>query len=337
MASRDAQKGRSRFVSNTIALVVQTILATLITLAQVKILSNFLSRDDFGRFASLRGFSLLLAMLAANGLPQLLVRYIPIHESRGARGRAIMLSGVCLAAAAVLLAILGAIAYAARSSILGYLTPGDVSLELMKWFAVTTAAVTLKQILYGGLNGLRRLSAQVVVELLSLGAALVWIAVARDELTLSLLFRILGVTHGLAAMVSIPVYFWMLAQAPSHAPAGEGAALGYGNYLGWATGIGFVAIAFTDVDRYLLAQVLSLELLALFHIGARIARLGHRVLGVSNLAFQPEITRISAEGREGEVEHVTRIFLEGCGCWRLGSLAHRRRSTLCRAGCWSTL
>jgi O-antigen/teichoic acid export membrane protein len=84
----------------------------------------------------------------------------------------------------------------------------------------------------------------------------------------------------------------------------------YLSYLVWATGLSLVALAFTDVDRYLLAQVISLELLALFHIGARLSRLANRLLGVANLAFQPEITRLNAEGREERVVHSTRIFLK---------------------------
>jgi len=60
----------------------------------------------------------------------------------------------------------------------------------------------------------------------------------------------------------------------------------------------------------LLAQVISLEMLALFHVGARISRLANRVLGVANLAFQPEVTRMDAEGRDTSVVRPTWIFLK---------------------------
>ena len=79
-------RGASRFFSNTVALVFQTTLATLITLAQVKILANHLPQGEFGLFASMRGLSLLVSMIAANGLPQLLVRYLPTREADGDAG-----------------------------------------------------------------------------------------------------------------------------------------------------------------------------------------------------------------------------------------------------------
>jgi O-antigen/teichoic acid export membrane protein len=56
--------------------------------------------------------------------------------------------------------------------------------------------------------------------------------------------------------------------------------------------------------------VLSLELLAAFHIGSRLGRLANRLLGVANLAFQPEVTRLDTEGREGRVVQSTWIFLK---------------------------
>ena len=78
---------RSRFFSNTVALIVQTVVATVVTLVQVKILSNSLSKDTFGLFVSLRGLSLLISMLAANGLPALLVRFLPAYERAAGNGR----------------------------------------------------------------------------------------------------------------------------------------------------------------------------------------------------------------------------------------------------------
>jgi O-antigen/teichoic acid export membrane protein len=303
------QRGRSRFFSNTVALVIQTIVATLLTLAQVKILSNFLDQSVFGLFASLRGFSLLLAMLAANGLPQLLVRFVPEHESRGDRRSAASLSAICFGVSTLLLVLLCVLAYALRPWVLSYLGSDALSHGLIGWFAVSTLAVMLKQVLYGGLNGLRRLTIQVVIELASLAAVLVWIAIARQHLTLPLLFKILGTVHGLSIVAGLPVYFSLLKKTGEAKTDADGSPR-YGSYMLWATGISLVAVAFTDVDRYLLAQVLSLELLALFHIGARVARLGHRLLGVANLAFQPEVTRIFAEGRQSEIGNATRLFMK---------------------------
>jgi O-antigen/teichoic acid export membrane protein len=302
-----------------VALVLQTAVATLLTLVQVKLLSDFLSREVFGLFASLRGFSLLLSMLAANGLPQLLVRFIPAHESMHARARALRLSVGCLIGAALALVVLGAIAHLLRQWTFAFVDPSLLTGDLVFWFYATTLGVTAKLILYGGFNGTRRLATQVVLEVLSLAAILVWIAAAGHGLSLALLFRILGVVNLATVAVGTPIYFFLLVRSTTGASSREGRAaangkstggIGYGSYLTWAAGLSVVALAFTDVDRYLLAQVLTLEVLALFHIGARIGRLANRLLGVSNLAFQPEVTRLDSEGRGPGIEHQTRIFLK---------------------------
>ncbi len=307
--------GESRFVSNTVALVFQTIAATLLTLLQIKLLAAYLPKDAFGLFASLRGLSLLLATLAAHGLPQLLVRFIPVHESRREGRRAARLAAASLGWSCAGLVVACAAATAVGRWAFRFVPPAELTTDLFVWFYATTLGVMLKLVIYGGLNGLRRLAAQVMLETLSLLAVLAWFFIDRDRLTLTHLFEILGVVNLLTVVLALPVLFGPLNRA-ARPEAGTGAAQGrdhgteYKGYLGWAVGLSLVAVAFSDADRYLLAQVLSLELLAAFHIGARVGRLANRLLGVANLAFQPEVTRLDTEGRETRVVQSTRIFLK---------------------------
>jgi len=307
--------GESRFLPNAMALVIQTILGTLFALVQIKILANFLTLDTFGLFASLRGFSLLLAMLAANGLPQLLVRYLPVHESDNDGARAMRLSVVCLVVSTIMFVLLGAVAYGMRSSLLSFVDPGVVSGELLLWFAITTLGIVLKQIVYGGLQGLRRLTVQAPIELLSLLATLAWMYVARHDLSLALIFRILGVVHLVSTGIGIPVFLWLVARmgvenAGRDAASTAASSAAYRDYFLGALGISLVAVAFTDVDRYVVAQVLPLELIALFHIGARITQSANRLLAASNTAIQPEVTRLHTEGRASDADSIARMFLK---------------------------
>ena len=292
-------RGRSRFLPNTVALVVQTIFATLLTLAQVKILSNYLTKETFGLFVSLRGFSLLLSILASNGLPQLLLRFIPTHESHGERKQALRISLFAVGAATGLTVALGIVVYFLRQWFFAFAGGEVPDGALLYWFFIMTLAVALKMVIYGGLNGLRRLTAQMILESISLTCILVWVVLQRDHLTLLLLFQILGLVHLITLGIGLPFFFSALVRstaprptAASSSPAEYGDA--YRTYLVWAAAMSFVALAFSDVDRYLVAQVLSLEMLALFHIAARVSRLANRLLGVPNLAFQPEVTRLDA-------------------------------------------
>lgn len=338
------ERGESRFVPNTVALVFQTVAATLLTLLQVKLLANFLPQETFGLFASMRGLSLLLATLAAHGLPQLLVRFIPVHESRRERAAALRLVAACSLLSLAGLALAVAVTQAVERPVFRFVPPGTLTTGLLFWFYVTTLGVMLKLVLYGGLNGLRRLASQVMIETLSLLAVLAWLFAERHDLTLASLFRILGVVNLATVAAGYAVLFGGLGKAvrakvgaaaaaptgrvgggasetrtglPGGEPVADGTRVNwvsyradYASYLWWAAGLSLVAIAFSDADRYLLAQILSLELLAAFHVGARVGRLANRLLGVANLAFQPEVTRLDAEGRRGRVAESTRIFLK---------------------------
>jgi O-antigen/teichoic acid export membrane protein len=311
-----ASRGESRFVANTAALAASMAATTVVTLVQVKLLAAYLLPADFGLFAALRGFSLLVALLAANGFPQLLVRFLPYHESKRQLSRVIALSGVCLLAPLFLLTVFVFVIEANRSYFFEFAQRGvDPPTGLLLWFYITTLGVTLKLVLYGGFNGIRRLPAQMTLELTSLVVQVVWIYVWRDRLTLEGLFMILGITSVGTCVVGLPWYFGRLAAdvSPGRQAKGGGTGDEHVDYRGYwlgALGLSLVAVAFTDVDRYVLSGVLAFEAIALFHIGSRILKLVNRFLAVPVLAFQPEVTRLDAEGRIDSIENSTKVFFK---------------------------
>ena len=242
---------------------------------------------------------------------QVLIRFLPGYEARGDGRGAVRLSASSLSAGVALVIVLCAGVHLFRERIFGFAGDG-VGEGLYLWFYLTTLGVTVKLILYGALNGARRLVAQTVLEVGSLLAVLLWIILTHDTLSVVGLFRILGVVHIATIVIGLPAYFLIIRQLKPQNDAADSVA-GSERYLGywaWASGLSLVALAFTDVDRYLLAHVLTLETLALFHIVSRISRLAHRVLGVANLSLQPEISRLDAEARRHSIESATTIFLK---------------------------
>ncbi len=299
---------RSRFVGNTAALVVSTVLATALTLAQMKILAAALPLASFGLFAALRGLSLLIAMLAANGFPQLLTRYLPEHAARTERAAATRVALAALALTVVACAAILAVVLAARGVFFVQVPSADLDPRLFAWFAVTTVAVAVKLVLYGGFNGLRRFGTQTVIETGALAVQVGWMAIDADRLSLVRLFEIVGSTSAFAALLAIPLFARCLRgdiSAGAAAPASS-----YRAYWLGAAGLSVVALAFTDADRWVLSTVLALESLSLFHVASRIARLGNRFIAIPVLAFQPEITRVASEGRVEVVAESTRAFFK---------------------------
>jgi len=300
---------RSRFIGNTASLAVATAVSTVLTLAQMKILAAYLPLALFGLFASLRGLSLLVSILAANGFPQALVRFLPEHAARGERGVAVRASLIAIAStlgagAAILTAMV-----ALRAGFFRHVPAPELTAPFMLWFSVTTIAVALKLVLYGGFNGLRRFGLQTVIETLALAVQAMWMWHDRDSLDLLRLFEIVGVTSAVSVLGALP-WYWKRLMSDVRAGAARPATTSYRSYWVGAVGLSVVALAFSDVDRWVLSNVLALEMLSLFHVASRIVRLANRFIAVPVLTLQPEITRIHAEGRGDEVAAVSGAFFK---------------------------
>jgi O-antigen/teichoic acid export membrane protein len=301
--------GGSRFVGNTAALAVSTVLATVLTVVQMRILAASLPLAVFGLFASLRGLSLLVSLLAANGFPQVLVRFLPELAARGDRRLAARLSAAALVATAAASAVMLAAVVLGRSSLLRDVPEAEMGAPLVAGFALTTVAVSLKLVLYGGFNGLRRFGTQTVLETGALALQVGWMYVQRDSLDLTRLFAILATTSAATALVALP---WYAARLRGEVAAGAVAPgeASFARYWTGALGLSVVATAFTDVDRWVLSHVLALESLSLFHVASRIVRLANRFIAIPVLTFQPEVTRVAADGRHDVVRASTSAFFK---------------------------
>ncbi len=301
---------RSRFLGNTAALGISMVLATGLTLAQMKILAAHLPLAIFGLFASLRGLSLLVSMLAANGFPQLLVRFLPELATQHARARALRLSSMSLAVTVGLTGVLMAGVLVFAHTFFRQVPPQENMTQLLAWFALTTLAIAVKLVVYGGFNGLRRFGAQTVIETVSLAAQVIWMAAVADALSLTRLFEITAVTSLAAVLAAVPWYYRSLVRDVVSGVVAPGARESYLDYWTGALGLSLVALAFTDVDRWVLSNVLALEALSLFHVASRISRLANRFIAIPVLAFQPEATRLHAEGREDALGLSLRTFFK---------------------------
>ena len=300
--------GTSRFVGNTIALTASTVIAAALMLGQMKLLAAHLSITAFGLFASLRGLSLLVSMIAANGFPQVLVRFLPEHAARGSRPAALRVCALAILSTVVACVVL-LLAVAATRQLFFRDVAGGPDAALLAWFSLTTLAVALKLVLYGGFNGLRRFGSQTVLETVALALQVAWMAIERDSLTITRLFQITGVTSMLTALVALP-WFGSRLRSEVEPRAATGVGNSWVRYWGAAAGLSVVALAFTDVDRWVLSNVLALESLSMFHVASRVARMANRFLALPVLAFQPEVTRIAAQGRDDVVALSTRAFFK---------------------------
>ena len=110
--------------------------------------------------------------------------------------------------------IVAAVTYRYRDLLLGFAMPAGLTGGFFFWFYATTAGVLVKQIVYGALGGLRRLPVQVGLEMATLCAILVWITLDRNDLSLLLLFRIMGYVHLVTAGAGVIAFFALPSALP---------------------------------------------------------------------------------------------------------------------------
>jgi O-antigen/teichoic acid export membrane protein len=321
VAEEKPVKGRSKIAENTVALTAAGALQMVFTLIQLGVLSRHLGGEKFGLYVALRGFSLLAGTVILLGFPQVLVRFLPSFQSRGRRGSA---AGWYALFCAVV-AVLGAAIYVTAGRWSGVLpdnlsAPGD----LVGWMVIASAAMALKLLVYGGFSGLREMRMQMIFEISFQVLFTGLILIGRDALDVKTLFMALSAINLLVWAIATPVYLGLV--RGSFGDAAEPAA---GNivlpspagYWGSALALSYVALAFTDVDRFVMSSLLPVAAISVYHVASRINQLLKRFLGFPVVALQPELTRIYEEGRWDDLSGRIVLFTKASVIAALGMAA----------------
>jgi len=317
MVETDKEKidrGRSRLVENTVSLALAGFLSLVFTLVQLGILSRFMREGIFGAFIALRGFHVLLATLLLAGLPQVMIRFLPSYQQRNQGRKALFL----FTGSAVVVLILGILLYA-TSALWKDWIPGNIRDELVggrviSWMALASIALALKLLLYGAFKGLRVMRLQTILEVCYLGAFTLFVLLTRDSLRIQALFQAIFGLNLLVCMAGYPIFL----AVSGRMIGGEGGAgrkdvilPSFFPYWGICLCLSLVALAFTDIDRFLMSSMLPVAVISVFHIASRINVLLKRFLGFPIIALQPEVTRVYEEGRWEELKGKVRLFTRG--------------------------
>ena len=305
--------GHSRIALNTLSLAASGAAGLVFTVLQLSLLSRFLDGERFGLFVALRGFSLLLATIALAGLPQVLVRFLPSLRARGERSRATIL----FAAASAVVLLLGTAILLSRGLWRPVLPAGARMMiagdALLFWAVAAAITLSLKLLLYGAFGGLREMRMQMLFEPVFLLVFTLYVVFRRDGLEVTGLFRALAALNGIVFLAGLPVYRSLVRR--HFLGRGETAAGSelprFLPYWGGSVLLSFVALAFTDVDRFVMSTMLPVSAVSLFHVASRVHNVLKRFLGLPVVAASPEITRLYEEGRVGEIPAKIRVFTHG--------------------------
>ncbi len=304
---------RSKIVENSASLAVSNLISLVFTVVQLGVLSRFLGSERFGLFVSLRGLALLIGTFALLGLPQVIIRFFPSYQQRSRRSTAVLLF---LTSAAVV-AVLGAVAYRG-SEIWVRIVPEQMRACLfdsgsLKWLILVSVSIAGKMLLYGAFNGLREMRMQLVLEFIYSLSLTLFIVVKRDLLDVAMLFEAITILNAAVFVIGLPLLVFTLNRLiPGESDGSESDVYLPPLVPYWCGSIvlSLVALAFTDVDRFVMSIALPVSTISLFHIASRINFILKRFLGIPILAAQPEITRVYEEGRSSILSGKIRLFIK---------------------------
>jgi O-antigen/teichoic acid export membrane protein len=300
VAAETVERGQSRIAENTMALTVAGALQMVFTLVQLGALSRHLGSEQFGLYVALRGFSLLLATVILVGFPQVLVRFLPSFQSRGRRRSAIgwlvLFSSVVIILGIILLATAPHWMKVMPKNLL----TSDLSGGMLRWMILASIALSLKLVLYGGFSGLREMRMQMYFELAFhvLFTGLILLRISSIDVTF--LFGALFVLNAAIWVGGVPVYLLIVRRSfLGGMPEGTKAAAlpSPAGYWGSALALSYAALAFSDVDRFVMSSLLPVAAISIYHVASRVNQIIKRFLGFPVVALQPELTRIYEEGR----------------------------------------
>ena len=306
--------GRSRVGSNAIFLLIQGAGASVFGLAHMKLFALSLGREGYGLFLVLRGLAVLLAALAVLGLPQLAQRFLPQLETRGERGRIFRSMGALLAGMLVAFALVSLLADRFWPALAGHFLPaGGGELALLRETLLLALALGLAELVSGFYQGLRRMGPLAAAELICLAGLTLHIFLTRGGLDAGGAMDLFSLWFLLrAAVLLLLLPRWVPRQAAGgDAPRLRIDARQLLDYWLLSLPLRWLGLAYFELDRYVIGMVAALELVALFHVPARLVGVSKRFLAAPVLSFQAEVSRFYEERREGELAERLQLFLRG--------------------------
>ena len=301
----------SRIRTNTIALGTSFFATAFLAFIQVKIITNFLDQGSVGIWSAVIAIGALLTSVSEMGLPWVLVRYGAKYdaENRLARLSKLWFFAVRMSGLGVLV-MLG-ILILAGPELANLLGEGQIDRRLLMLGYLTVATGSLRAFNNASFRGLRRMIAVAAVEIsFALTVTLLWY-VFRHDLSVTRVFTISLLSSlfwaGVGIFILLRIYSRVRAKALPEVLSGSVVPEIKGYWRG-AAASGIFLVAIEQLDKPLLAALISFDELAVFHVASRLALFARRLMYVPFQVMNPEITHKWESGRRDELRADMELF-----------------------------
>jgi O-antigen/teichoic acid export membrane protein len=301
----------SRIRANTLALATSFFATAFFAFVQIKILTVYLDQGSVGVWSALVAVGALLATLSELGLPYVLVRYGAKYDAEGRLARLSLLWRFALKVYSV--GVVGVILLLlAVGPFLAQFLGGsriDRSLLILGYLAV--ASGSLRAFNNASFRGLRWMKIIAVTEIAYSVSVTGVLFVLHRHLTVSIALTVGLVVSLFWAGVGVVFLYRQLGKVLAAARPGvlEGRVLPEVKaYWHGAIATGIFLVAIEQLDKPILASLVTFRELAIFHIASRLALFARRFLYVPFQVMNPEVTHKWESGKREELRRDMELF-----------------------------
>ncbi len=306
----------SRIRTNTLALGSSFFVTAVLAFLQVKIITNFLGQEAVGVWSAVLAVGALLGTLSELGLPQVLVRYGAKYDAEGRLARLGKLLFFSLRIYLVALVLVTAVLILIGpwvSRLLGGTEASVLGRRLLVIGYLAVASGSARAINNASFRGIRRMVIVAVLEITFSVVVTGGYFLMRHRLSVELALVVFLAASVAVALLGLGALVRYL--RPIRAQAGPGVFAGpvlpeVKGYWQGAAAAGIFLIAIEQLDKPLLATLVSFEALAIFHVAARLALFARRLLYIPFQVMNPEITHKWEGPRRPELRRDMELFIK---------------------------
>ncbi len=303
----------SRIRANTLSLGISFFATAILAFVQVKLLTNYLDQTSVGVWSAVTAVGALLAALSELGLPQVLVRYGAKFDVEGRLARLERLLHFSMKVYLVAVGAVALVLLAAGPLVARFLGASEVTRWLLILGYFTWASGTLRALNNASFRGLRRMVVMAALEIAFSVLVTAGYFVFRRHLSVELALVVFLGSSLLVGAAGVGLLARLLAGIRELTPDADRDAPVFPEirgFWGGAAAAGLLLISIEQLDKTLVAGLVSFQALAVFHVAMRLALFARRFLYVPFQVMYPEITHKWEGNRRHELPADMELFIK---------------------------
>jgi O-antigen/teichoic acid export membrane protein len=293
---------------NSLILLTFFFFHQLFILIQLKILTNWLIKEQLGEYFTLLAIAAIISIFIQLGLPLVVTRFIAKYEALSKNllsKKLILFSWLVVAASGMVLLVLALLFSKGMLNLIYALPPSS---DLLIWAIILNMVISFKAITYSAFYGLQKMEFPAIAEVLIAMGITFLLFLFRFQLSI---FKVLEINLLVNLVLSV-IFSLFLILSFGRKPDGTQEKTPLLNdiksfWLG-ATLTSFLSIALNYADQILISMLLSFSSVAIFYLAFRVTYLSRHIISIPLDALSPEITRKWELNLSEELQENLRFF-----------------------------